>query len=354
MNENDLNYVQIHIDYEFKNKDLLRQAFTRKSYSSENGGADNELLEFIGDKVLDLAVVKYLSDEYGHLMSEEKDYNSEKDRDGYVNQYDEGELTNIKARLVQKRTLANRISTLGFEEYLIMGKSDIEGEVYKSQSVKEDLFEAIIGAVAIDSNWDMEKLFYVVDKMLEPDMELENEEDTANYIGEVQDWALARYGVLPKYHVDKYSQIWMYGGYYADVSNALSNPLPNYMCYLGLPEIKDIFVGFGMSRSEARRNAAKFAMEQIKRYKLELTIKDEIPDPNLDDSINQLEILSRRGYFAIPKYSFEETHDADGNPHWKSVCQIEGIKGRTSGTSGKKMEAKKKAAYKMLRRVLKG
>ncbi len=64
--------------------------------------------------------------------------------------------------------------------------------------------------------------------------------------------------------------------------------------------------------------------------------------------------MSRRGYFAIPKYSFEETHDADGNPHWKSICQIEGVKGRTSGTSGKKMEAKKKAAYKMLRKVLKG
>lgn len=355
MNQNDLNYVQIHIDYEFKNLDLLRQAFTRKSYSSENGGADNELLEFIGDKALDLVVVKYLSDNYGHLKSEEKGYNSKKERDGYVNQYDEGELTVIKSRLVQKKTLANRISTLGFEKYLIMGKSDIEGEVYKSQSVKEDLFEAIVGAVTIDSNWDMEKVFAVVDKMLEPDMELENTEDTENYIGEVQEWALSRYGELPKYHVDKYSQIWMYGKhYFADSTKALCYPQPKYMCYLGLPKINDIFIGFGMSRSEARRNAAQYTMEQLKRYKLELTIKDEIPNPNLDESINQLEILARRGYFAIPKYSFEETHDADGNPHWKSICLIEGRKDKTSGTSTKKMEAKKKAAYKMLCKVLKG
>ena len=44
--------------YKFKNLDLLRQAFVRKSYSKENGGENNEVLEFIGDKVLDFVIVK--------------------------------------------------------------------------------------------------------------------------------------------------------------------------------------------------------------------------------------------------------------------------------------------------------
>ena len=57
--------VQNRIDYRFKNKDLLHQAFTRKSYAEENGGCDNEVLEFIGDKVLDLVVVKHITESFG-------------------------------------------------------------------------------------------------------------------------------------------------------------------------------------------------------------------------------------------------------------------------------------------------
>ena len=55
-----INMVQGQIGYIFKNPDLLLQAFTRSSYASENGGEDNEILEFIGDKALDLAVVNLL------------------------------------------------------------------------------------------------------------------------------------------------------------------------------------------------------------------------------------------------------------------------------------------------------
>ena len=42
--------VQGQIGYDFKNLDLLQQAFTRRSYTVENGGENNEVLEFIGDK----------------------------------------------------------------------------------------------------------------------------------------------------------------------------------------------------------------------------------------------------------------------------------------------------------------
>ena len=60
MEQNDLIFIQNQIGYEFKNLDLLQQAFVRRSYSQENGGENNEVLEFIGDKVLDLFVVKLL------------------------------------------------------------------------------------------------------------------------------------------------------------------------------------------------------------------------------------------------------------------------------------------------------
>ena len=50
-----LEMIQGQIGYRFNNLDLLKQAFTRRSYSEENGGENNEVLEFIGDKALDLA-----------------------------------------------------------------------------------------------------------------------------------------------------------------------------------------------------------------------------------------------------------------------------------------------------------
>lgn len=59
--------VQGQIGYDFKNLDLLQQAFTRRSYTAENGGENNEVLEFIGDKALDFVIVKLLIKKYGHL-----------------------------------------------------------------------------------------------------------------------------------------------------------------------------------------------------------------------------------------------------------------------------------------------
>ena len=64
MNESQKAFIQEQIGYRFKNPYLLEQAFTRRSYSEENGGENNEVLEFIGDKALDLAVVRYLTEDY--------------------------------------------------------------------------------------------------------------------------------------------------------------------------------------------------------------------------------------------------------------------------------------------------
>lgn len=66
MDEKEIKFIQDQIGYTFKNQELLVQAFTRRSYSMEKGGQDNEVLEFIGDKALDFVVVKQLSEEFGH------------------------------------------------------------------------------------------------------------------------------------------------------------------------------------------------------------------------------------------------------------------------------------------------
>ena len=62
MKEKEISFIQDQIGYRFKNPAVLEQAFTRRSFSMENGGQNNEVLEFIGDKVLDFIVVKLLAE----------------------------------------------------------------------------------------------------------------------------------------------------------------------------------------------------------------------------------------------------------------------------------------------------
>lgn len=348
MDTNDLIGIENQIDYKFKNKDLLRQAFIRRSYSAEKGGADNEVLEFIGDKVLDMIVVQMLTEEYGYMASDCEDYNLDECNEFYSD-CDEGELTEIKRSLVQRKNLAERVDMFGFADFLIMGNSDMINQVDEKDSVKEDLFEAIIGAVTLDCNWDMKILKQVVEQMLEPDFEEEDE----NYIQLLQDWSLQKYGVLPLYHVENYNTAhWYMPGYMYD-SVLLSGKNPKYKAVLKIEKFEKKILGFGDSQKEARKAAAEYAYKYLEKNNLLFTIKDEIENPNKQDAINQLEILARRGYFSIPEYGFEEKYDADGNPIWFCKCAIDEIDNTCFAESSRKKDAKKDAAYEMLKMVLK-
>ena len=81
-------------------------------------------------------------------------------------------------------------------------------------------------------------------------------------------------------------------------------------------------------------------------------MKDEISNPRKEDAINQLEILSRRGYFPIPSYVFAESHDDNGNPVWQCSCTIEDCEHISKAVSSSKKDAKKEAALEMLNFVL--
>lgn len=341
MDTNDLIGIENQIDYKFKNRGLLQQAFVRSSYAAENGGADNEILEFIGDKVLDMIVVQLLTEEYGYMAADCDDF-EQGEWNEFYSECDEGELTDIKKSLVQRKNLAERIDMLGFADFLIMGKSDIKNHVEDKASVKEDLFEAIIGAVALDCGWDMTVLRPVVEQLLEPDLAEENE----NYIQLVQEWSLRKYGVLPLYHVERNM------GWYSLWEIAESMPFGNFRAQLQIKEVNRKIVGYGYTQTEARKGAARCAYRYLKSHNLLFTIRDEIENPNLQDAISQLEILARRGYFEIPRYSFKEKHDRDGNPVWHCRCVIDDIDETAVAESSVKKNAKKNAAYKMLMRVL--
>ena len=355
MEQKDLMFIQSQIGYEFENLDLLQQAFIRRSFSEENGGENNEVLEFIGDKVLDLFAVKYLTEKHGFLLSEQDD--TEVDFDEFSCEKTEAELTEIKKLLVQKKTLANRIDVLGLSDYLLMGKGDILQNISEENSVKEDLFEAILGAIAIDSNWDMEALENATLIMLAPESIL-SDSDTEDYVSLIQKWSYVKTNEILSYRFEKKGyQITLYtqfDGVSQRPESIFDQEIhkTKYHCILELSDNLPIFRGFGKTQSEARENVCKVAYEYLCKKDMWLSISDEIDNPNKDNAINQLEILARRDYFSIPTYEFNQTYDKDGNPVWESICRIAEKEKSFSAKSSSKKDAKKSAAYKMLQYVL--
>lgn len=339
MDRNDISAIQKIIGYEFHNSDLLQQAFIRRSYSKEKGGENNEVLEFIGDKVLDLIVVKILSEEFGSITS--GDFHE------FASEYQENKLTEIKKHLVEKDTLANCIDDLGLADYLIMGEGDRKNHVEDSPSVMEDLLEAILGAVAIDSNYDLKALQDVVELMLNPEALIYDDE--INYIQEVQDWNLRRTGYVPD------REFVQNNGFYS-MSPGLLNPHAPKMnekhtCYVQVDGVKKA-VGHGTSKVKAHEEAAKAIYDYLDENNMLYTIQDEIDEPSLNMAINQLETLARRGYFSLPEYTAEEHHDENGNPFWHVECHIDEVEYYFDADSSSKKQAKKQAAYDMLMYVL--
>lgn len=337
--------VQGQIGYEFKNLNLLKQAFVRRSYTAENGGENNEVLEFIGDKALDFAVVRLFAQKFGQINE-----NNE-----FVCCYNEKELTRFKSKMVEKKTLARRIDELGFAEGLIMGKSDIRNNVNDEPSVKEDLFEAILGAVSVDSDWNLKEIQSAVEVMLEPDTFLLDDSET-NYVRLIQEWEMQMNGVLPwyKYKEASYTSTWYipFDGISQSIPYNYDYSKLRFHCELKLLDKMPIFRGFGSSKSEARMAVCKLAYEYLEKNNMLFSIQDEIDNPNKADAINQLEILARRGYFSIPTYNFEQQYDNNGNPIWICECHIQEYDTYYNAKSSSKKDAKKTAAFKMLEYVL--
>ena len=211
MKNEDLEKIQEKIVYKFENSDLLLQAFTRSSYSTQYGGENNEVLEFIGDRVLDFCVVKTIADEFGFIKSQSDYYDKDNDDDEFciVANKNEADFTELKKEIVSNKTLAKRIDKLGFAKYLFMGNSDLDNHVEKQEKVKADLFEAILGAIAIDCEWNLKTLQESAKQMLDIDrflQDVDTEEERPdkfkkeNAINTLKE--LAEHGKcsIPKYH----------------------------------------------------------------------------------------------------------------------------------------------------------
>ena len=126
----------------FADKNLLKQAFTHRSYINENRGSNlehNERLEFLGDAVLELVITDYL-------------YNRLKEAD-------EGELTSLRSALVNADTCSRVAQLLGANEFLLLSKGESKDTGRARQYILANTLEAIIGAIYVDRDYEAAKDF---------------------------------------------------------------------------------------------------------------------------------------------------------------------------------------------------
>lgn len=157
-----IDFIERQIGYKFKDKSLLRQAFTRASFCNEANVRDkvgyqsNEVLEFFGDSVLSATIITDLI----RRKTERYKY-------GIRTALNEGDFSNIRSKLADKKNLSENIVRLGLHSFLIMGEGDSKLSICNERSVQEDLFESIIGAIYIDSDFDMHAVINSVELMLD-------------------------------------------------------------------------------------------------------------------------------------------------------------------------------------------
>lgn len=126
----------------FRNQDLLQQAFVHRSYLNENPDFrlnHNERLEFLGDAVLELVVTEILYAEFPDKP--------------------EGELTNLRAALVNANMLSDVARDLGFNEHLLLSRGEAKDEGRARQYILANAFEAVVGALYLDQGYDATRGF---------------------------------------------------------------------------------------------------------------------------------------------------------------------------------------------------
>ena len=193
--------IEEKIAYTFKDKTLLRQAFTRTSFCNEVNTypplQSNEVLEFFGDSALSVAIVTYLIK-----------YRSERYENGIRTDLTEGDFSNIRSKLSDKKNLSENIKRLGLERHLLLGEGDAKLNIQNERSVMEDLFESIIGAVWVDSEGSTAAVMKTVGVMLDISHYLSKDSAPAiqSYKNLLQEWCADKRRRLPPPRYEKLSE----------------------------------------------------------------------------------------------------------------------------------------------------
>lgn len=166
------------LGYRFSDPDFLQQALTHAS-SKGSLSLDNERLEFLGDAILGAIISDHL---YQSLPGEE-----------------EGELSKLKAAIVNRRAQARATKALGLGEFIILGKG-MRKTTSIPASVLANVFEAVLGAIYLDGGLKAARKFAMSALEKEIDLAL-SDPHIRNYKSVLQEFAQKKFGEFPTYKI---------------------------------------------------------------------------------------------------------------------------------------------------------
>lgn len=172
-----LTTLQERLGYTFKNKELLIEALTHKSYKQPY---NNERLEFLGDAVLDLIVGEYLYKKFRG--------------------YDEGKLSKMRASLVNEGGFTSLANHIGLGEYIYLSNAEENNNGRTKSSLLSNAFEAVMGAIYLETG--LQKVQEITIELLEfvhPDISLDSL--FKDYKTSLQELTQAHYGTTPEYQL---------------------------------------------------------------------------------------------------------------------------------------------------------
>ncbi|MGI6153488.1 MAG: ribonuclease III [Christensenellaceae bacterium] len=214
------------IGYSFENELLIKTALTHPSRAGE---PNYERLEFLGDAVLELAVSDMLYARYTSL--------------------NEGQLTQMRAKIVCAKTLAHLARTLDLGAHLSLGNGEERTGGRDKQSILENAMEAVFGAIYVDGGFYAAKTVIagLLGSMVES---LGKGTQKSDYKTQLQEIIQKNAKKEINYLVERQE-----------------GPPHDTTFYVRLIIGDDVVCeGIGSSKKEAEQNAAKFALEHIEQY----------------------------------------------------------------------------------------
>jgi len=165
------------LNYTFKNRQLLIEALTHKSYKQPY---DNERLEFLGDAVMDLIVGEYLYKKFSNS--------------------DEGKLSKIRASLVNESGFNKLAKVLKLGDYIFLSNAEENNGGREKSSLLSNAFEALIGAIYLESGLKTVEIIAI--KLIENNYEeISLNSLFRDFKTTLQELTQARFGITPEYRV---------------------------------------------------------------------------------------------------------------------------------------------------------
>jgi ribonuclease-3 len=223
----DLEVLEQQLGYTFKDKQLLIEALTHKSYKQRY---DNERLEFLGDAVLDLVVGEYLYKKFSKS--------------------NEGNLSKIRASLVNEAGFNKLANALNLGKYIYLSNAEENNGGREKPSLLSNAFEAIMGAIYLESGLEtVEKIAIELIEKNHKDISLNSL--FRDFKTSLQELTQARFGITPEYKV-------------------LSSRGPDHLKEFEVGvyiDSKEYAKAIGKSKKIAQQESAKQALNKLKEEK---------------------------------------------------------------------------------------